>query len=132
MSGQAFQHLHCNIAQDALVATVTKQRLDSENLMDEFRSELFAAVDTHRSVHLVLDLQNVQILQTLVLKTLLDLRKKVTIQKGRMVLCGLKPVVHEVLRITGFIDIKDPSRNLFDVVADVSCALDRINAPSES
>lgn len=127
MSEQAFQHLHCNIVQGTLVVTLTERRLDSEKLIDELRSELFAAVESHNGVHVVLDLRNVQMLQTLVLRMWIDLRKKVIMQGGRVVLCGLQPVIQEVLRITGFIDQKDESRNLFETHGDVSAALARIN-----
>ena len=130
MSEQAFQHLHCDVVQAVLVVTVTARRLDSEKVMDEVHLALFAAVDAHHCIHVVLDLRNVQMLQTLVLKTLVDLRKKVVRRNGYVVLCGLQPVVQEVLRITGFIDLNDASRGLFKAVSDVPAAIAQLHSPS--
>lgn len=56
------------------------------------------------------------------LKMLLDFRKKVIIQGCRVVLCGLHRVVQDVLRIAGFIEQKDDSRNLFETFGDIPAA----------
>ena len=130
MPEQSFLHLHCDVVQDVLVVTVIQHRLDTEKVMEEVRLELFAAVETREYRHVVLDLQNVAMLQTLVLKTLVDLRKQLVIQNGRVLLCGLQPVVREVLRITGFVDPQDASHGLFEATNDVPAALVRLNGAS--
>ena len=130
MSERIFQRLSCGLIQDVLIVTITDRRLDTTTLMDELRAELFQALEAHQGSHVVLNLRNVQMLQTLVLKTLVDLRKEVVRRNGYVVLCGLQPVVQEVLRITGFIDFNDASHGLFKAVSDVPAAIAQLHSPS--
>ncbi len=127
MLAAEFQHIATFSDANSLVLTVLETRLDSEKATESLRRELFAAV-ANAPPHVVLNLRNVEMMHTLALQTLLELRKLVMAKKGRIVLCGLTPSVAMVLEITGFIDRQGSPHALFETDPDVPSALARLNA----
>jgi anti-anti-sigma factor len=69
------------------------------------------------SKHLLIDMTGVDYVSSAGLRSLLVLAKAVKAVGGAMVLCGLSPTVHEVMRISGF-------DNILSLAADRSSALD--------
>lgn len=56
---------------------------------------------------LVLDLRDLEYISSAGLRVLLGAAKKVKQLGGRLILCGLKPHIHEVFEISGFLSILD-------------------------
>jgi anti-sigma B factor antagonist len=75
-------------------------RLDSATA-PEFQARLLSAIESgERSI--IIDLTNVDYMNSAGLKALLVAAKKLGSPSGRMVLCGLAPNVYTVFELTGF------------------------------
>jgi anti-anti-sigma factor len=70
----------------------------------------------HQRQSLVLDLSKVEYLSSAGLRAILSLGKQTQAAGGKLVLCGLKGVVHEIFAISGFL-------NLFPVADTLLLAL---------
>ncbi len=123
------QYVQRRLEQGNLVLTVTESRLDSENLAHMLHVELLAAADTGEPANVVLNLEGVHKIHTMALQSLLDLRRRLADSAGQIVLCGLSPIVAEVLRITGLIDTSGQTSDaLFATEPDVASAIARLNS----
>ena len=82
------------------VGTVRTASVLSTNNVSDFGNELFAHVDKHPKINLLLDFQRVEYLSSAVLTELLRIHRAISEKGGRMRICGISPVIHEVFQIT--------------------------------
>ena len=71
--------------------------------------QLFRLAEGRGGCQLCLDFHNVDYLASNALAKLVTLQKKVQASGGRLTLCGLQPLVHEVFEVTklaGFFDLR--------------------------
>src|SRR5262249_49941881 len=100
MSEPNYRHLKWAVERGVLVLTILEAELRSEPLIDALRQEMFDAVERHGTGSVVVDLQQVRYLASAGFHPLLVLRQKLQEKGGRMVLCGLSPILSEVFRVT--------------------------------
>ncbi|MFN4259939.1 MAG: STAS domain-containing protein [Gemmataceae bacterium] len=117
-------HLKCQLEGEVLVITLTEQELRGEDLTDTVLQELQEAVASAPSpLKIALDLQQVKFVTSSGLAMLLRFRRYVREQDGQLLLCGLSPLVAEVL-LTTKLASSTPSMVIpFAMVPDVNAAL---------
>lgn len=85
---------------DVTVVTFTESSILDTLLVQQIGEELYDLVDTKARRKLVLDFANVKFLSSSALGILITLRKKAGEIKGKVLLCGLRPDLRKVFKIT--------------------------------
>ena len=98
-----------------VVHFLDRKILDETNII-ELANQLFDLVDKNKGIKLLLNFNNVQYLSSTVLGKLITLRTRVDEDRGRLVLCGIRPQILEVFKITKLTKI-------FDIVEDEATGL---------
>ena len=75
-------------------------RIVSDETIQDVGAQLFSMVDVDGIDHLLINFENVQFLSSNSLAKLLALDKKIKARKGKLKLCGLKPIHLEIFRVT--------------------------------
>jgi anti-sigma B factor antagonist len=75
-------------------------RIVSDETIAEVGHQLTNLVDVDGLTHILINFENVQFLSSNALAKLLALDKKVKARKGKLKLCGLKPIHLEVFKVT--------------------------------
>ena len=102
---------------DVLVATVNECTLGEEDNIELFGRELNQMIEGFRNVRLVLDLKHVSLLTSSAIGKLIGLHRNLHRRQGRLVLCGLAPIIDDVLRTAKLIDY-------FHVADDVTAGVE--------
>jgi anti-anti-sigma factor len=98
-----FRHHTCRMENGILVIRLTETKLQGEELADSLNSQLLETVSEERLSQVVLDLTPVEFVATACLRPVLNLRNTLVARGGRLVVCGLRPQVAEVLTATRLI-----------------------------
>ena len=110
-----------NMMRDVTVVTFNETSILDTLQVQQIGEELFQLVDAKSRSKLVLDFSNVRMLSSSALGTLITLRKKAQDIKGRIVLCGLRPEIRKVFKITSleklfeFQDTEEKALGVFGV-----------------
>ena len=119
MSGKA--NLITQQFKDVTVVTVNDTALLDAAGIHRLGQDLFELVDRKARRKIVLDFSSVKFLSSSALGILLDLRKKATAIKGVVILCGIRPELHKVFKITNlnklfqFFDTEEAALNSFGI-----------------
>jgi len=106
---------------DVTIVNFTDRKILDDNNIQEIGEELFDLVDKHYKIKLLLDFDNVEYLSSAALGKLITLNKKVAEEDGDLKLCGIRPQIYEVFKITKL-------NKLFDIYEDQDRALKRFNS----
>jgi anti-anti-sigma factor len=101
---------------EVLVLTLTLPELRGETLCAALRQELLTTIAGERAPRVVLDLGEVDFVASLGLAALLNFRRQLRRQGGRLRLCHPSPFLLDLLHATGLTGF-DPSRRYPFVVA---------------
>lgn len=87
------------------IKTVTVVNFGDATILDSLHierigQELYELVDRFDRRRIVLDFSGVRFLSSQALAVLLTLRRKLEAVKGKVVICGLRPDLREIFRIT--------------------------------
>ncbi len=85
---------------DVTVVTINESSILDTLQVQQIGEELYHLVDAKALRKIVLDFANVKFLSSSALGVLLTLRKKSAAIKGQIVLCGLRPDLRKVFKIT--------------------------------
>lgn len=88
------------------IREVTVATIDDTAIVDAPRLEAMAAglyelVDDRACKKLIIDFTKVKSMSSSAMSTLIELRKKIRAIKGNLVLCGLRPELQQLFKITG-------------------------------
>jgi anti-anti-sigma factor len=122
-----YERLGATRHQDILVLTLLDAELATDEVVHGLRTELLAAVHDEAVCKVVLDLQNVRYLGSAALRPFLVVKQQLQKRGGRVILCGLAPMLAEVFRVTRLIDQDSALPGFFESVGDVSSALRRLD-----
>ena len=75
-------------------------RIISDETIQDVGVQLFNLVEVDGLAQLLINFENVQFLSSNSLAKLVALDKKIKARKGKLKLCGLKPIHHEIFRVT--------------------------------
>lgn len=126
MTETVFPHLHCRQEQGVLVGVITAVQMQGDDLADDLRQELLAAVAEFGATKVVLDFQNVKYLGSAGFRPLLSLHRKLHETGGRMIFIHLSPEVEEVFLITRLISKTTDSISPFEMAPTLGAALVRL------
>lgn len=86
---------------DVTVATVNDTAVVDAPRLEAMAAGLYTLVDDRACKKLIIDFTKVKSLSSSAMSTLIELRKKIQAIKGSMVLCGLRPELQQLFKITG-------------------------------
>jgi anti-anti-sigma factor len=127
MAEPQYHHLTANIDQNVLVLTITETELQDENLAAALGEELLDAVTEFTVSKVVIDMQRLNYMSSVAFRPLLRLRSKLQETGGRMILCGLSPVVGDIFYTTKMLNTSGVFEAPFQMEADVAAAVNRLN-----
>lgn len=84
-------------------------RLDSTS-SPEFEQFLRAKIADRNQ--LIIDLSNLDYISSAGLRVILAGAKRIDSEKGTMLLCGMKDVIHQIFEVSGFLKILKVEKNL--------------------
>ncbi len=90
-------HFYLEFCDAIAVAKVTATRLCEEDNIEQFGVELNQTIESFGSFRLVLDLSPVTIITSSAIGKMIGLHRNLHRRDGMLVLCGVSPVVHNVL-----------------------------------
>jgi anti-anti-sigma factor len=123
-------YLETSIEDGVLVLTVTRRQIEGEDSAAGLKEELLDAVNRHGLVKVVLDLKNTRYVSSIAFWPLLQLRKRLLEQDGRLILCGLTGAVHEVFTSTRMVSASGAVAAPFEVAPDRAVAITRLRTPA--
>src|SRR5436309_1327910 len=103
------------------VAGITIASLTSPKIGPDARDALFELVEKHAARKIILNFENVQILSSAPIGTLVNLRNKLHSAGGRLALCQVSPDIREILQLTRV-------ENLFTIFDNEQVAIDFLAA----
>lgn len=98
-----------------VVHFLDRKILDESNIV-ELSTQLFELVEKQKGIKLLLNFANVQYLSSTVLGKLITLNTRVNEDRGKLVLCCIRPQILEVFKITKL-------TKLFDIVDEEATGL---------
>ena len=105
---------------DVTVATFTDTSVIDAQHIEHIRKDLCEMVDRQNKKRLILDMSKVHHFSSSALGILIALRDRIQKLKGELILCGLRPEIRKVFKITKL-------EKHFTFAADESEALSRLN-----
>ena len=94
------RRLDINVVDDVTVVHFRDRKIIEDLRIQEVGQDLFSLVDVDNRTKLILNFSAVDFLSTAALGTLIKLYKKVKAKSGKLVLCGIRPEILEVFKIT--------------------------------
>ena len=119
MSDPQYHHLCCSL----VVVTLTESQLQGDTVSDALREDLLGALQRSGAAHVVIDFGPVSYLSSVAFRPLLSLHRKLKEKGGRLVLCGMSPVVAEVFQVTRLVSTSGSSSAPFEMQPDVPSAV---------
>ena len=110
-----------NQIQGVVVANFRDTAILDGSTVEAIAKELYALVDQQAQRKLIVDFTPVRFLSSSMIGVLLNLNKKSTAIKGKVVICGLRSELHKVFkimkleRLLTFAENEQKALNLFDV-----------------
>ncbi len=97
MAESRFQHLQHFVDQDVLVLMLTLSELSDDDTTDKLRQEMQNAVAAAGAKRVVVDLQRTSYIASPGIRALLGFRRHFVEQGGRLILCHVNDLIHDVL-----------------------------------
>ncbi|PCJ63295.1 MAG: anti-anti-sigma factor [Planctomycetota bacterium] len=107
-----------------VVSFVHSKLLDETNI-HELGANLLKLIDIDPNIKMVINFDSVEYLSSAVLGKLMAIHKKVSVGKGKVVLCGIVPNVLEVFKITKL-------DKLFNIESDIKNSLKSVKKVKKS
>jgi anti-anti-sigma factor len=126
MQAPSYQHIDCCLQQGVLVLTITRTRLEGQEVAEALRQEMVAAAEHFQAKLIVVDYHLTQYISSAAFWPLLSLGKKVKDASGRVLVCGLNPQVGDVFYTTKLVSPDGSFAALFQMEADVASAVSRL------
>jgi anti-anti-sigma factor len=117
------------IEHGVLILTITRRQIEGEGLAQVLKEALLAAVARAKLTKVVLDLQHTRYVSSIAFWPLLALRRHLSDQNGRLILCGLTGAVHDVFTSTKMVSGSGTTTAPFEVAPDIDTAISRLRAP---
>ncbi len=120
-------YLEAAVENGVLVLTILRPQIEGEENAAGLKEELLAAVQKHGLNKVVLDLQHTRYVSSIAFWPLLTLRRQLTDQQGKLLICGLKGAVQEVFTSTKMVSTSGSMNAPFEMVADRESAVARLS-----
>src|SRR5207249_4216645 len=100
MAQAAPRRIGVEIVDGITVVNFVDTQLVPEEVIQEVGEQLFSLVEGQGSPRLLLNFRNVRAMATSMLGKLVALKRKVEVSNGRLKLCGFRPDLWEIFKIT--------------------------------
>lgn len=116
-------HLFIHPIRDVTIVNFNETAILDTVQIQQLGEELYELVDAQARRKVVLDFSNVKFLSSSALGVLITMQKKAKEIKGRLLLCGLKPDLRKVFKITSleklfeFFETEEQALNAFGVTS---------------
>jgi anti-anti-sigma factor len=109
-----------------LVLTITRARIEGDEIAQRLREEMLAAVARTGARRVVIDMQHTRYVSSIAFWPLLSLRRQLLDTGGRLLICGLSGGVEDVFMTTKMISQGGAVAAPFEVAADRAEAVARL------
>ena len=128
MAETAYPYMTSRVEGDILILTLTEPKIQGEGIAETLRQDMVGALDAARVTKVIIDFQHAQYISSAAFRPLLALRRKLQDRGGRIVLCGLSPVIGDVFYTTRMVGDDGSIKPLFEMKADVASAMEHLSA----
>jgi anti-anti-sigma factor len=128
---EPLQYLEREIEHGVLVLTITHRQIEGEETAQGLKQDLLAAVAESGLTKVVLDLRNTRYVSSIAFWPLLTLRRQLTEQGGRLLICGLTGAVQDVFTSTKMVSLSGALNAPFEVAPDRVTAVNRLASPTD-
>ncbi len=118
--------LHSSVDQGVLILTLTQPRIQGEEIAQQLRDEMQAALEKAGVNCVIVDLQHVRYLSSVAFWPLLSLRRQLRQAGGRMIICGLNGDIEDIFTTTKMISSGGAVDAPFEVAPSTAAALERM------
>jgi anti-anti-sigma factor len=115
-----------------LVLRIEPAQVVGDTLAEALRDEFLTLLTRCRAQNAVVDFRNVVYMSSAGFRPLLSLLREVRRRGGRLVLCGLRPVVEETFAITRLINVGDATPSTFEVQTNLAAAIASLDPAEKS
>lgn len=126
---ETLNYLECDVERGVLVLTVLGRQIEGEQLARELKEELVSVVARSGLIRVVLDLKNTRYVSSIAFWPLLNLRRQLADQGGKLLLCGLTGAVHDVFTSTKMVSGAGVINAPFEMAPDRAAAVARLAGP---
>ena len=119
--------LEATLEGGVLVLTITATKIEGEPLAEQLREEMLAAVAQHQANRVVIDLARTRYVSSIIFWPLLTLRKQLGARGGRLLICGLTGMVHDVFTTTRMVNTGQSPEAPFEMAPDRASAVARLS-----
>jgi anti-anti-sigma factor len=130
MAAAPYQYLQAKVEQGVLVLTTTRAQIEGEEVAATLRQEMCAAADEYGINQIIVDFHQTTYISSAAFWPLLSLWSKIKDGGGRLILCGLSPMVGDVFYTTRMISPDVSIKAPFQVEANLASALARMREPA--
>lgn len=85
---------------DIHIVLFKDKKILDDSVLDEIRGEVNRLMGTTSAIDMLLDFSNVEFMSSAMLGLLGQLHRKVTTAKGRLKMCGIRPEIFQVFKLT--------------------------------
>src|SRR5437868_5281313 len=100
MEKPEYHYLTAKVEQTVLVLTITETRLQEERVAEALFQEMLKAASQIAVRKVVVDMRHLEYMSSVAFRPLLRLRGRLQKSGGRMILCGLTPLVGDIFYTT--------------------------------
>ena len=118
-----YQYLNTRVDEGILVLTLTLTHLEGDRVVSDLRKDMLAAANFHKASKVVIDFQRTKFISSAAFWPLLSLHKHLKEAGGRLVLCGLSPLVGDVFYTTKLVCADGSFAAPFGLESDVAAAV---------
>ena|SRR5687768_225898 len=118
-----YERISAKVDRGVLILTIEPYRITEYELAEAIGRELIAAVVEHNATKVVVDLANVQYMGSVGYGPLISLRGRIRASGGRLVLCNMAPIIHELFETTRLLVNPNSPQSLFEFTSSVESAV---------
>jgi anti-sigma B factor antagonist len=107
---------------DVVVAHFQVTRLAEDQNVEQLGHDLFALVEQYDRRKVILSLASVEYLTSSVLGKLITMHRKMHRSQGRLLICDLRPEVHDIMRLSRLIDYFNTTESIDQALTDLQSA----------
>jgi anti-anti-sigma factor len=130
---EQFRHATAEPIGGILVFTITEPNFEGDAVAESIREWMLREIEACPARDAAIDFQHVKFISSVAFRPLLALRRVLVDRGGRVVVCGLSPVVGDVFYTTRMIDKTGTPSPMFEIqptVGEAVAFLQRTDAPS--
>jgi anti-anti-sigma factor len=127
MAEASYRHIRCATEKGVLVITIAVPQVEGIEISTLLRDEMLQALDASDCTRVAIDFQHTKYISSVAFRPLLVLWRRLKELNGRMMVCGLSPVVGDVFYTTKMVNSGGTVSAPFELETDVAAAVARLS-----